>query len=150
MNRRTALRSVSVVGVGLVAGCSTQTELFATPPQLLAVGVYNRGDESQTIQVKVQDGDTTLLEERATLGTEAEGYEDTYYRHRSSEWGTISEYTYSLRLNEKPWQQLDPSNSDLDSKDRCAILGVEIGSLSEPYSYFAPVSCDYELTAETK
>jgi hypothetical protein len=154
MNRRDALASLSVVGIGTLAGCSAVTGLFSTsstPPQLLGFSVINNAEESQPIRVKMQDGETTVFEDQTELKPKARGKEDTYYRPRSSEWGTIEEYSYSIRLNDGPWQQLDPDKSDLDSETECAIMTVRVGTWGPNWlhSMFIPISCDYEFAGNT-
>lgn len=151
MDRREVLQSLSVVGVGTLAGCSAVTEFLSSPPQLLAFGVTNWKDETQTVRVKIQDGDTTVFEDRAELEPKARGYDDTYYGQKSSDWGTIAEYTYSIRLNDGPWQQLDPDKSDLDTETECAIMSVQIGTWGPDWmsSMFIPRPCDYEFTGNT-
>ncbi|WP_435361158.1 hypothetical protein [Haloarchaeobius sp. DFWS5] len=151
MNRREVLQSLSVAGVGTLSGCSAVTGFLSSPPQLLAFGVINWKDEPQTVRVKMQDGETTVFEDRSELEPKVRGYDDTYYRHRSSEWGTIAEYTYSIRLNDGPWKQLEPSSGDIDSETECAILNVEVGMFGPDWldSTFIPRPCEYELTDST-
>lgn len=148
MERRKVLRSLPVIGIGMLSGCSFIGGGSSNSPQLLGVGVINWEEDDQTIRIKMKDGETTIFEEQAELKPKAEGYEDTYYRQGDSTWKSISEYTYSIRISDGSWNQLDPSTNDINSETKCALLQIDLGVWEEDeiHSLFVPRPCDYEFS----